>query len=85
MGRVDDGILTVRFTYRDNVIRIYDAGTGGKEKRLMKGIIKYADERMGKLEVIRDFLPPPEPRRSALGVARGHRIGSKIRTARRVG
>jgi len=26
----------------------------------MKNRIKYADEPMGKLKVIRDFLPPPE-------------------------
>ncbi|MBM4315421.1 MAG: BrnT family toxin [Deltaproteobacteria bacterium] len=26
MGRVDEGILTVRFTYRGSVIRIYGAG-----------------------------------------------------------
>ena len=35
-------------------------GTGGKGERFMKSRIKYADEPMGKLEVIRDFLPPPE-------------------------
>ena len=26
MGRIGEGILTVRFTYRGNVIRIYGAG-----------------------------------------------------------
>lgn len=26
IGRVNDGIMTVRFTYRGNVIRIYGAG-----------------------------------------------------------
>ena len=35
-------------------------GTGGKGEKFMKSKIKYADEPMGKLEVIRDFLPPPE-------------------------
>ncbi|MGH8674914.1 MAG: BrnT family toxin, partial [Burkholderiales bacterium] len=25
-GRIGDGVLTVRFTYRDDVIRIYGAG-----------------------------------------------------------
>lgn len=34
LGRVDDGILTVRFTYRDNVIRIFGAGYWRKGKRI---------------------------------------------------
>src|SRR4030043_1697389 len=33
---------------------------GGKEGRFMKSKIKYTDEPMGKLKVIKDFLPPPE-------------------------
>lgn len=34
IGRVGDGILTVRFTYRDNVIRIFGAGYWRKGKRI---------------------------------------------------
>ena len=34
LGKVGDGILTVRFTYRDNVIRIFGAGYWRKGKRL---------------------------------------------------
>jgi hypothetical protein len=34
VGRVDGGILTVRFTYRNNVIRIFGAGYWRKGKRL---------------------------------------------------
>lgn len=34
LGRVGDGILTVRFTFRDNVIRIFGAGYWRKGKRL---------------------------------------------------
>ncbi len=34
MGRVDDGILTVRFTYRGNVIRIYGAGYWRKGRKI---------------------------------------------------
>jgi uncharacterized DUF497 family protein len=34
LGRVGDGILTVRFTYRDNVIRIFGAGYWRKGKRI---------------------------------------------------
>ena len=34
LGRVGDGILTVRFTYRDNVIRIFGAGYWRKVKTI---------------------------------------------------
>lgn len=34
MGRVDEGILTVRFTYRDNIIRIYGAGYWRKGRKV---------------------------------------------------
>jgi predicted DNA binding CopG/RHH family protein len=33
---------------------------GGKERKYMKQKIKYADEPMGKVRVISDFLPSPE-------------------------
>lgn len=33
-GLVDDGVLTVRFTYRDDVIRIFGAGYWRKGKRI---------------------------------------------------
>ena len=34
LGKVEDGILTVRFTYRDNVIRIFGAGYWRKGKNI---------------------------------------------------
>ena len=34
LGRVAEGILTVRFTYRDEVIRIFGAGYWRKGKRI---------------------------------------------------
>jgi uncharacterized protein len=34
MGRVDDGIVTVRFTYRANVIRIFGAGYWRKGRKI---------------------------------------------------
>jgi uncharacterized DUF497 family protein len=34
IGRVGDGIMTVRFTYRNNVIRIYGAGYWRKGRRI---------------------------------------------------
>lgn len=33
-GRIEDGIVTVRFTYRDGVIRIFGAGYWRRGKRL---------------------------------------------------
>jgi len=35
-------------------------GIGEKGGRYMKKKIKYTDEPMGKIRVIKDFLPPPE-------------------------
>jgi predicted DNA binding CopG/RHH family protein len=35
-------------------------GIGEKGGRSMKNKIKYTDEPMGKLRVIKDFLPPPD-------------------------
>jgi uncharacterized DUF497 family protein len=34
MGRVNDAIITVRFTYRGNVIRIYGAGYWRKGRKI---------------------------------------------------
>ena len=34
LGRVGDGIVTVRFTYRENVIRIFGAGYWRKGRRI---------------------------------------------------
>jgi uncharacterized protein len=34
IGRVGEGILTVRFTYRENIIRIYGAGHWRKGKKI---------------------------------------------------
>jgi len=34
LGQVGDGIMTVRFTYHDNVIRIFGAGYWRKGKKL---------------------------------------------------
>ena len=33
---------------------------GEKESRYMKEKIKYSDEKIGKVEVVKDFLPKPE-------------------------
>jgi hypothetical protein len=34
--------------------------TGERGRRFMKNKIKYADEPMGKLRIVKDFLPPPD-------------------------
>ena len=34
--------------------------TGGKENRYMKKKIKYSNEKIGKVKVVKDFLPKPE-------------------------
>jgi uncharacterized DUF497 family protein len=34
IGRVDDGIITARFTYRENVIRIFGAGYWRKGRKI---------------------------------------------------
>jgi len=34
--------------------------TGGKENRYMKKKIKYSNEKIGEVEIVKDFLPKPE-------------------------
>lgn len=34
--------------------------TGGKENRYMKKKIKYSNEKIGKVKIVKDFLPKPE-------------------------
>ena len=50
----------MRFTYRNNAIRIYVRDIGEKGGRHMKKKIKYSEEPMGDLRVVKDFLPPPD-------------------------
>ncbi|MBI2437784.1 MAG: BrnT family toxin [Lentisphaerae bacterium] len=51
IGKAGGEILTVRFTYRNQIIRIFGAGYWRKGKKL------YEEQ---KLRVIRDFLPSPD-------------------------
>ena len=60
LGKVGDGVLTVRFTYREDRIRILGSGYWlGKESRSMKNRIRNTDEPMGNIKVVADFLPSP--------------------------
>ncbi len=60
--QVEDGVMTVRFTYREEVIRIIGAVTGAEASGFMSEGIRYTDEPLGKLRVVPDVLPPPEDR-----------------------
>ncbi len=60
-GKVGETILTVRFTYRGNKIRIIALDTGERGKKFMnKRKIKYTDELIGEVKLVADFLPPPD-------------------------
>ena len=60
LGSVAGEILTVRFTYRNNVIRIIDTGFCERGKNCMKKKIKYTDEPMGNVRKVSEFLPSPK-------------------------
>jgi uncharacterized DUF497 family protein len=65
IGQVANGILMVRFTYRENRIRIIGAGFWRQGRNSMKKetkeIVEYSDNpELGELEIIEDFLPSPE-------------------------
>jgi len=60
-GRIGEGVLTVRFTYREDVIRVFLVrAIGVKANKSMSAKIKYTDESLGSPKVVPDFLPRPE-------------------------
>lgn len=62
-GRIQEGIATVRFTFRGSAIRIIGAGYWRKGKKIYdkeNKKIEYTDEPLGDIRIIEDFLPPPE-------------------------
>lgn len=59
-GQIQGGILTVRLPFAAEPSGFSEPGIGGRGKRFMKEKIKYTDEPLGDVKVIRDFLPPPE-------------------------
>jgi uncharacterized DUF497 family protein len=56
---VDNGVLTVRFTYGNLSFESSARDIGVKEKRSMKKKIKYTTEDLGQVQVVTDFLPAP--------------------------
>lgn len=60
LGKLDEGILTVRFTYRNKKIRILARDIGARVKRFMKSKIQYEDGPIEEVQVVADFLPSPE-------------------------
>jgi uncharacterized DUF497 family protein/predicted DNA binding CopG/RHH family protein len=60
LGKVEQHILTVRFTIRGNSIRILGAGFGEKGEKFMTKKIRYTKGEIGKVEIINDFLPSPK-------------------------
>jgi len=59
-GQVPEGVLTVRFTYRGQVIRIIGAGFWRRGKQLYESGPKYTNEPLGRLEVVEDFSAPDQ-------------------------
>ena len=60
IGKVTDAILTVKFTYRKNKIRIIGAGYSRKGKKIYERKIKYMNEPMDKEKAVSDSLPSPK-------------------------
>ncbi len=60
LGRVGNGIITVRFTFRADVIRIFGPDIGEKENGSMSEKIQYKNGPKGDWRVVDDFLPPPD-------------------------
>ena len=57
-GKVHDGVLTVRFTWRNGRIRILAIGARARES-MSERTRKYTEGEIGDLRVVEDFLPPP--------------------------
>lgn len=60
IGRVTEGILTVRFTYRKTSLEYLEPAFGERERKSMNNKTKYTDEPMDDVKIIEDFLPSPQ-------------------------
>ncbi len=61
-GHVAEGILTVRFTSPIEAMsfELLAPAFGAEARSSMKRTRKYTDERLGRLEIVDDFLPAPD-------------------------
>lgn len=59
-GRVADGVLTVRFTIAEMSFASSVPDTGAEARDTMKHTRKYTNEPLGRVEMVEDFLPPPD-------------------------
>jgi len=59
-GRVADGVLTVRFTIAEMSFASSVPDTGAEARNTMKHTRKYTNEPLGRVEMVEDFLPPPD-------------------------
>jgi uncharacterized protein len=57
IGRVGDGVMTVRFTYRGNIIRIYGAGYWRKGRKIYEDKNKVHRRTNGRPESYQRFSP----------------------------
>ena len=70
-GRVADGVLTVRFTIAEMSFASSVPDTGAEARDTMKHTRKYTNEPLGRVEMVEDFLPPPDQLRAHGGVCEG--------------
>jgi len=60
-GRVEDGIMTVRFPGARDASASSAPATGGKARRSMSNrTVKYTAGEIGRVRIVEDFLPAPE-------------------------
>ncbi len=59
-GAIEGGVLAVRFTYREDTIRIFGAGYWRRGKAIYEKENRVRNEPLGHLRIVPDFLPGPE-------------------------
>ena len=60
-GRIEDAVITVRFTWRNRKIRTFGRVIGARERRSMKRpTARYSKGEIGQVRIVEDFLPAPD-------------------------